>query len=617
MTDPDAAALDAGPTRTAAAGVEALIPILQRLGLRWVETPAHVVALGIVLALVALAALWVAHALRPPDPITAATRRLQEESVAHGRGQGRYPAAELATAFPLPEDGGLPLGYAPPSPWRPWRRRRDWRGVGLPWHADRGHLLVAGPTRSGKSFHATDTLLRWPGPAVVVDPKGELWERTAGARAKRYGPVYRIPDAGVDLAACFDLERDLDRRELFECLLRPWQDGPQARIFTDRNYPLLPAAVAVGTATGEHPLRLLARWARMAPGDALREAQPHAPGPVAVLTDGTPLDELDRNRFFGSSWGTFSTKLGPLAEQIHTLAMRPDEGGVPERWADADATIYLTYPLHAQGAVGPLAAALVAGLLRSLQTAPPHARTLLALDEAPAVGLPHLSTYLATIGGAGAGVTAAVYCQSLSQLEAVYGRSETEAIIANAHFQVFHPPRDVRTAHYLSDLFGEELEPVRSASGGSHAGAASQAAPGGAWESRTSHSASRSTSWSVSSRYRRFLTDAQAMALPQGTVAVFAAGARSLLTDSRTVWAPWVAQLPPPPAPAPAVTTILPLPAPLPTALPAPLAQAPPATPVPPPVELPAAPAEALPEPARPPKRGATQTPPAAAEGLW
>ena len=41
------------------------------------------------------------------------------------------------------------------------------------------------------------------------------------------------------------------------------------------------------------------------------------------------------NRFFLSSWGTFTTKLGPLAGQIHTLAMRPEEGGVPERWADA------------------------------------------------------------------------------------------------------------------------------------------------------------------------------------------------------------------------------------------------------------------------------------------
>jgi hypothetical protein len=80
------------------------------------------------------------------------------------------------------------------------------------------------------------------------------------------------------------------------------------------------------------------------------------------------------------------------------------------------------------------------------------------------------------------------------------------------------------------------------------------------------------------------------------------------LTDSRTVWAPWVAQLPPPPAQAPPATAVLPLPTPAPAELLALLAQAPPATPTPPLVEPPAAPAEALAEPVRPPKRGAALT---------
>jgi hypothetical protein len=584
----------------------ALVPLLQRLGLP-VQTPGDAVNAAVLLGLAVAALAVLALQLAPADPVAAATRRLQSQAAQHGRGQGRRSAAELAEAMPLPAAGGLPLGYAPPAPWRPWRPRlfrRPMRAVGLPWDASRGHLLVAGPTTSGKSFHATDALLRFPGPAIVVDPKEELWRRTAGTRAAEYGPVYRIPNAGVDLAACFDLDQDLDRRELFECLLRPWQDGPQARIFTDRTYPLIEAAVLAGRATGQHPLRLLARWAKTAPGAALAEAQPHAPAQVAVVTDGTPLGKLTDNRFFLSSWGTFTTKLGPLAGQIHTLAMRPEDGGVPERWADAGATIYLTYPLHAQGAVGPLAAALVAGLLRHLQAAPPPSRTLLALDEAPAVGLPNLATYLATIGGAGAGVTCCVYVQNLSQLEAVYGRQGMEAIVSNAHFQVFFPPRDTKTGRYLSDLFGEELEPVLSAAGGTNTGAgqsAGRAGAGGLGSTR-SFSTSQSASWNVTSRYRRFWTDAQAMALTPGQVAVFAAGHRALLTDCRTVLGPRAAQLPPPPAPAsPAASAA---------------GAAPPSTPPPPPVAPSDQTIPDAPPPPAPPK-GGTRTPPASAQGLW
>jgi hypothetical protein len=207
------------------------------------------------------------------------------------------------------------------------------------------------------------------------------------------------------------------------------------------------------------------------------------------------------------------------------------------------------------------------------------------------VGLPRLSGYLATIRGEAGGVTAVVYCQGLSQLEAVYGKPEAEAILTNcAAGQVFLPPKDLSTARYLSELFGEALEPVATASGGEQAGSTQ------GWSSR-SHQRGQSTSWSVSSRYRPALTSAQAVGLPEGTVAVFAAGKRALLTDSRTVLLPRLAQLPPPPEPPR-------------TADPGTGPDGSPPAPAPP------APAPA--PPTRPPVAPTGQTtPPAAAKGLW
>ena len=108
---------------------------------------------------------------------------------------------------------------------------------------------------------------------------------------------------------------------------------------------------------------------------------------------------LAESRSFESSWAAFTSRLAPIAEQIRYLALAPEQGGVPADWAEQRATVYVTFPIQSQGAIGPIVAALVAGILRRLERVPPPHRTLLALDEAPAVGLPRLSGYLATIRG--------------------------------------------------------------------------------------------------------------------------------------------------------------------------------------------------------------------------
>lgn len=66
-----------------------------------------------------------------------------------------------------------------------------------------GHesLITIGGPGSGKSqAHVITNLLRSPGSAIVLDVKGELWEKTAGYREKRWGPVFRF--APTDPAGC-------------------------------------------------------------------------------------------------------------------------------------------------------------------------------------------------------------------------------------------------------------------------------------------------------------------------------------------------------------------------------------------------------------------------------
>jgi type IV secretory pathway TraG/TraD family ATPase VirD4 len=128
---------------------------------------------------------------------------------------------------------------------------------------------------------------------------------------------------------------------------------------------------------------------------------------------------------------------------------------------------------------------------------------LFAIDEAPAVALGNVADYMATSGGYG--VTLLLYAQSVPQLLGVYSQPDVKAILGNCHHQVWYPPQDTETARMISTIFGTRVEiaPSTYESGGSWI-------PGAG----------------ASTRYRPALEDAQAMALPEGTVVAISSGLR-------------------------------------------------------------------------------------------
>ena len=68
------------------------------------------------------------------------------------------------------------------------------------------HLIVIAPTRSGKGVgNVNTTLLSWPASTAVYDEKGELWELTAGWRAKHAGnTVIRLEFGAVEGSSGFN-----------------------------------------------------------------------------------------------------------------------------------------------------------------------------------------------------------------------------------------------------------------------------------------------------------------------------------------------------------------------------------------------------------------------------
>jgi type IV secretion system protein VirD4 len=60
-------------------------------------------------------------------------------------------------------------------------------------YAGEGSLMTIAPPGSGKTqCFVLPNLLQWPGPAVVLDIKGEIHESTSAWRAKHVGPVFRF-----------------------------------------------------------------------------------------------------------------------------------------------------------------------------------------------------------------------------------------------------------------------------------------------------------------------------------------------------------------------------------------------------------------------------------------
>ena len=104
---------------------------------------------------------------------------------------------------------------------------------------------------------------------------------------------------------------------------------------------------------------------------------------------------------------------------------------------------------------------------------------LLLIDEAGRTAIPSLADHATTVVGRGISLWIAI--QSLSQLEAVYGRARARVLRDNMDTQVFYRPSDLETAEFLERSLGRRSGYAHSESvgEGSHTseGLSEQAVP--------------------------------------------------------------------------------------------------------------------------------------------
>jgi len=117
-----------------------------------------------------------------------------------------------------------------------------------------GSIMTVAPPGAGKTeCNVIPNLLRWPGPALVLDVKGELYEKTAGWRSTHVGPVIRFSPLDPDNSASYNplsIVRSEaryvweDSRLIAELMVLPNPQAGENRIFDDLARLLLTAIIA-------------------------------------------------------------------------------------------------------------------------------------------------------------------------------------------------------------------------------------------------------------------------------------------------------------------------------------------------------------------------------------
>ena len=247
-------------------------------------------------------------------------------------------------------------------------------------------------------------------------------------------------------------------------------------IFTQRASKMLTqiflAARIENQAAGKEQYRLLPYVRQMVDlglkGAAAR-LQTISPELAIRFLDGEfePQKDYTENKFLTSAWETLTSRLfALLTEDVIRCFAGSDFTAKELMTSEKPTTVYLRWPEQDLLALSPLVRLLWSSLIDSLITHYDANQgkgcnpVLLLVDEAGRTAIPMLADSATTVVGRRISLWMAV--QSLSQLEAVYGKVRAQVLRDNMDSQLFYRPTDIQTAKYLEERIGNVSAYARS-----------------------------------------------------------------------------------------------------------------------------------------------------------
>ena len=346
------------------------------------------------------------------------------------------------------------------------------------------HLIVIAPTRSGKGVgNVNTTLLSWPASTAVYDEKGELWELTAGWRAKHAGnTVIRLEFGAVEGSAGFNFLEEVrlgtphevaDAQNIAQMLCDPngkgledhWQKTSFA-LLTGLMLHVLYAGKARGEAASLTDVaRALSDPAQSA--DDLWKAMvanlhlKTGPHPAVAAAGRDMIDREVRER--GSVLSSAKTYLTLFQDPLIAQNTKRSDFRIADLMDhERPVSLYVITRGSDKERLRPLVRLLFTMMARTLMGVPltfehgqpvmPHKhRLLLMLDEFPSLGRMHVIED-ALPKCAGYGIKCFLAAQDREQMLGAYGQHQT--ITANCHVRIIYAPNERETAKWVSDLIG-------------------------------------------------------------------------------------------------------------------------------------------------------------------
>jgi type IV secretion system protein VirD4 len=353
-------------------------------------------------------------------------------------------------------------------------------GGNLIRHNEAGHILVEGPTRSGKGQGFVEPNgLTWGGSMICLDPKQENFRsfgatRVAqgnevflfapgSARSHAYNPLDFVrlgPELSTDLAnlAAFLIPEPRGEgafwassaRNLFSAALGYVLQTPLCE--KQRNI----RSVLTLLSTGSDIANMLTVICKT-------ERAHLAPFIIDQFNQFISMPEKTR----GSIVSHLIDALKPWNNPLIAAATARSDFNIREL-REKPISIFIGAPVADLESFRPLVRVLVQQLheqlMRKLPETDDALPILMLLDEFPT--LQRMETIVAKLPvSAGYGVRMAIVVQAISQLDEIYGRATRDTILANTDLKLFVGTNDQTTAEYISETLGTRTAIAKTVSG--------------------------------------------------------------------------------------------------------------------------------------------------------
>jgi len=360
---------------------------------------------------------------------------------------------------------------------------------------DRGAVMVMGPSRSGKSVNVIAGVLQWDGPVVMSSVKDDLVAPTLAHRRRQgevavfdptdnllqaYGAGSSKTPAGWDprlrtswspLRAADTFKGAARAARAITTATSDSEGGDSGQMWRDLAEQLL-AGLLFAAAFGGRDMTTVSRWVMQQDKptpDAPGEVKQHLLEAMTSRDDHVRDDAARAHTALEGVWSKDPKIVGSVYVTANTLVYawmsREVEASAKGESVNLDwlcggnNSLYLVAPPQDSKRLSPLFGGVINDLIeqafeRAQAHGPLDPPLLVVLDEAGNLPLERLPEFASTV--AGLGIQLVTVWQSVSQIDAIYGRNKG-TVIANHLTKILFPAQsDTDTLELFSRLVGEE-----------------------------------------------------------------------------------------------------------------------------------------------------------------